>query len=250
MSVFALCGYGVAIGGRRLVGPIDLDIAAGQCVALVGESGSGKSLTAMTPFGLSAGTGSGGAMLCDERLDPGDLAGLRRARARHCGFIFQQPLAAMTPHQRVGALLTEAAMQAGGTRPGPAALAAMLTEVGLGEVGLTSGADWLGRYPHQLSGGERQRVCIAAALAHNPALLIADEPTTALDAVLRREIMALLDELRARRGLAMLLVSHDLASVAAHADVVVVMQAGAVVESGPAAALIDAPTTPYGRALR
>ena len=244
MSIFALSNYSVMIGDKRIVDNLSLDIDAGQIVALAGASGSGKSMTAMTPFGLSAGHGEGSAM-----LDGAQLTGLAehrmaRLRAAKTGFIFQQPLTAMTPHRTVRQHVEEAAMQAGGARPSKADLIAML-----GRVGLTDPASKLRQFPHRLSGGERQRVLIACATAHQPKLLIADEPTSALDASLRRDIMDLLTGLCREDGMAMLLVSHDLASVERDADQLLLLQEGRVEEQGAAAAIAAAPASEYGRIL-
>ena len=244
MSIYTLDALSVEIDGQRLVRDIGLSIGEGECVALAGESGSGKSLTSMAPFGLSAGTAIGSAVLLGTQLVGIGETALRAQRAHHVGFVFQQPLTALTPHLTAGKLLTEAACQAGASRPTRAALAAML-----GRVGLTRPDEMLDQYPHRLSGGERQRLCIAMAIAHKPQLLVADEPTSALDAALRREILDLIDRLRAEEGMAVLLVSHDLAGVERHADRLLVLKDGALVESGPARALVSAPVTDYGRAL-
>lgn len=234
----------IDIGGRRLVEHVSFSVAEGECVALVGESGSGKSLSCLTPFGLAPARAQGSA-----RLDGVELCGtaeqdLRILRARRVGFIFQQPLTSLTPHLTIGAQLMEAACQAGAPRPSRRALAAMLERVGIDQAD-----ERLDAYPHRLSGGQRQRVMIAAATAHQPGLLVADEPTTALDASLQHEIMTLIDQLRHDHGLGVLLVSHDLAAVAGHADQIIVMRGGRVVENGPAARLLVRPQTEYSRAL-
>ena len=242
MNVYAVDDLCISIDGKVLVEGLSFSIAAGECVALVGESGSGKSLSSLTPFGLSPGLAKGSARLNGVELCGMSEAKLRPFRARSVGFIFQQPLSALTPHLTIGAQLIEAACQAGAPRPSRDVLAAMLTRVGL-----TDGHETLNQFPHRLSGGQRQRVMIAAAIAHGPALLIADEPTTALDASLRGEIMALIDELRVEQGLAVLLVSHDLHSVARHADHIVVMREGRMIESG--SNLITNPQADYTRAL-
>jgi ABC-type glutathione transport system ATPase component len=244
VSVYEAAGLNIAIAGRTLVENVSFTIEAGQCVALVGESGSGKSLTCMTPFGLSAGVASGSAQLDGQELCGLNEAGLRQLRARGTGFVFQQPLTALTPHLKIGQQLTEAAMQAGGVRPSRSELAAMLERVGLMQAD-----ERLDQYPHRLSGGQRQRVMIAAAIAHRPKLLIADEPTTALDASLRHEVMDLIDRLRVEQGLAVLLVSHDLATVRGHADQIIVMRHGKIVEAGAAAAVLDHPVQDYTQAL-
>lgn len=244
MTLYCAEHLAIGIDGRRLVEDISFTIAAGECVALVGESGSGKSLTCLAPFGLTPARVNGSARLLGEELCNSDEHGLRGLRARAAGFIFQQPLTSLTPHMRIGAQLSEAAMQAGGARPSRAALATMLDRVGIDRA-----AERLDAYPHQLSGGQRQRVMIAAATAHRPRLLIADEPTTALDASLRHEIMGLIDELRAEQGLGVLLVSHDLAGVAAHADQIIVMRGGQVIEQGAASTITERPVQAYTRAL-
>ncbi|WP_017672446.1 ABC transporter ATP-binding protein [Blastomonas sp. AAP53] len=244
MSLYRLESLSVAIGGRVLVRDVSLEIAPGECVALAGASGSGKSLTSLSPFGLSAGRIGGSAVLDGKELAGLDEAALRAVRRDTVGFVFQQPLTALTPHLTSAQHLAECAMQAGGPRPDRAALGDMLDAVGLADP-LTK----LKRYPHQLSGGERQRLMIACAIAHGPRLLIADEPVSALDAHLRGEIMALLTRLRRETGMGLLLVSHDLASLEHHADRVLVMQEGHVVEAGAAQMIAHAPQHAYSQAL-
>jgi len=177
-------------------------------------------------------------------LGGADSAQIRDVRRRLAGFIFQQPLTALTPHLAVGTQLQEATMQAGAARPSRRELVRKLERVGLSRAD-----ERLDQFPHRLSGGERQRVMIAAAIAHDPKLLIADEPTSALDASLRGEIMTLLDELRAETGLGLLLVSHDLASVEGHADQLVVMDKGRVVERGLASQVLASAVEDYTRRL-
>ena len=244
MSVYAAQRLGISIAGVSLVRDLSFTIAAGECVALVGESGSGKSLTCMTPFGLSAGIATGSAILDGEELCGRSEADLRKIRAAKAGFIFQQPLTALTPHLTIGRQLAEAAVQSGASKPPRAGLAAMLARVGLPDPD-----ERLDQFPHRLSGGQRQRVMIAAAMAHGPKLLIADEPTTALDANLRKGIMTLIDDLRREEGLAVLLVSHDLASVRDHADKIIVMRSGEMVEAAPAPVLFGSPKADYTKAL-
>ena len=244
MTIFTADHLAITIAGRTVVHDISFDIAAGRCVALVGASGSGKSQTCMAPFGLSPGQASGSARLLGEELVGAGEKALRALRGRHVGFVFQQPLTALTPHLTIGAQLREAWMQAGAAAPTRAEMAAALDRVELDRP-----EERLRQYPHRLSGGQRQRALIAIAIAHRPKLLIADEPTTALDAPLRAGIMALLDRLRAEDGLAVLLVSHDLVSVADHADVAVVLQHGRVEEVGPAPMVLRNPQSDYARAL-
>jgi ABC-type glutathione transport system ATPase component len=234
----------VRIGDAQIVDGLSFAIAPGEILALAGASGAGKSMTAMTPFGLSAGHASGSAMLNGAQLIGMDEDRLRFIRAQHTGFVFQQPLTALTPHRDVAAALKEAAMQAGGDAPDKDAMIEMLNAVGLARP-----HEKLAQYPHQLSGGERQRVLIAAALAHGPKLLIADEPVSALDATLRGEIMRLLTGLCRSRNMGMLLVSHDLAGIEHHADRLLLLEQGKLREGGMARDLARNPQSAYGKRL-
>jgi ABC-type glutathione transport system ATPase component len=234
----------VAIGDTCIVKDISFTLAPGEIVALAGASGAGKSLSAMTPFGLTAGKASGSAKLDGAELVGLGEAQLRPIRATKLGFVFQQPLTALTPHRSVAAHLIEAVMQAGGPKPEKAAMVAMLESVGLARA-----EERLAQYPHRLSGGERQRVLIAAALAHGPRYLIADEPVSALDAALRGEIMALLVRLCRERGMAMLLVSHDLAGIEHYADRLLLLDQGILVEAGSASQIALQPKSDYGKRL-
>ncbi|MEP2103677.1 MAG: ABC transporter ATP-binding protein [Parasphingorhabdus sp.] len=234
----------IQIDGRQLVEGVNISVETGKCTAIIGESGSGKSLSCLTPFGLTPGAALGSIKLDGIVLTGADADQMRKARSQLTGFVFQQPLTALTPHLTIGAQLQEAAAQAG-----PARLSRNELAEKLKRVGLSRADERLDQFPHRLSGGERQRVMIAAAIAHRPKLLIADEPTSALDASLRGEIMALLDELREEQGLAMLLVSHDLASMEGHSDDLIVMDQGRVVESGPTADVIANPQKDYTKRL-
>ncbi|HWL48165.1 MAG TPA: ABC transporter ATP-binding protein, partial [Sphingomonadaceae bacterium] len=244
MSIYAVERLTVCAGARAIVNDVSFALGRGECVALVGGSGSGKSQTCLAPFGLSPLAAHGSARLGGAELIGVDPRRLRAMRAREAGFVFQQPMTALTPHLKIGAQLAEAWRQAGAARPSRSALAGLLDRVGLPRAD-----ERLDQYPHRLSGGERQRVMIAAAIAHRPALLVADEPTSALDAELRHAILALLDRLRAEDGLALLLVSHDLAGLAAHADRVVVLNEGTMAEQGEAEAVLGRPNAAYTRAL-
>lgn len=234
----------VNIGGASIVSGIDFSIAPGEIVALAGASGAGKSMSAMTPFGLTAATAAGSARLDGDELIGMNEAQLRPIRAAKLGFVFQQPLTALTPHRNVLAHIIEAVCQAGAPRPSKQAITDMLTRVGL-----TNPTLRLAQYPHQMSGGERQRLLIAMAIAHRPKLLIADEPVSALDAALRKEVMALLTRLCREDGMAMLLVSHDLAGIEAHADRLLLLENGRVAEAGTARDVALSPTSDYGKRL-
>jgi ABC-type glutathione transport system ATPase component len=241
---YKVTNLSVRIGDTTIVEDISFTLSPGEIVALAGASGAGKSMSAMTPFGLSAGVASGSAILDGAELVGLSEQDLSRVRAGKLGFIFQQPLTALTPHRTVRQHLVEAAMQAGGPRPDKAEMVAMLQAVGLSRPD-----ERLAQFPHRLSGGERQRVLIAAALAHRPRYLIADEPVSALDAALRGEIMVLLVRLCRERNMAMLLVSHDLAGIEHHADRLLLLDKGRVAETGPAMLLATAPASDYGRRL-
>ncbi|RED16241.1 ATP-binding cassette domain-containing protein [Parasphingopyxis lamellibrachiae] len=244
MSVYTVDGLHVRIDGELVVEDVGFAVGAGECVALAGASGSGKSQSCLAPFGLSPGIPAGSARLGKTELIGADPATLRQIRGKDVGFVFQHPLTALTPHLTIGAQLSEAWRQGGAPPPSRSDMIAALDRVGLDEP-----ENRLDQFPHRLSGGQRQRALIGMAIAHRPKLLIADEPVSALDASLRAEIMALLDTLRREDGLALLLVSHDLAAIGRHADRLVMLRGGRVEESGPAARHLAAPTSAYGREL-
>jgi ABC-type glutathione transport system ATPase component len=236
---------------RELVHGVDLDIARGERVGLIGESGSGKSLTAYAMLGLLdeglSATGEiridgvpGNVLTSDERT-------LSKARGRTASIVFQEPMTALNPLMKVGDQVAEALLWHGTARSRSAARAAA-TEL-LARVRLPDPARAAGSYPHQLSGGQRQRVVLAIALANDPALLICDEPTTALDVTVQAQVLELVSELVRASGTALLFISHDLAVVASMADRVVVMRNGEIVEQGPTAQVLGAPRHPYTRAL-
>ncbi|GAA2682043.1 ABC transporter ATP-binding protein [Streptomyces lunalinharesii] len=231
---------------RPVLDGVDLTVTAGETVALVGESGSGKTLTSrsvlrlLPPGAVAEGriTVAGADVLT---LTPRQL---RTLRAGTAAMIFQDPRAAINPLRRIGDFLTES-LRLNAKTPAAAAeerAGAMLEAVGLPPA-------LLRRYPSQVSGGMLQRVMIAAALMGEPALLLADEATTALDVVSQAEIVALLTDLRARFGTGLLFVTHDLGLAAAISDRVCVMYAGRIVESAPAGALFARPRHPYTAAL-
>lgn len=241
--IYAVDGLMATIGGQHILSGVSFSLDAGECVALVGASGSGKTTTAFAPFGLLPAMAGGSARLESEELIGRSGTTLRRLRAR-AGFVFQQPATALAPHLTIGAQLAEAWRQTGAPRPTHEELVALLAEVGLDEP-----ERLLAAYPHRLSGGQRQRAMIACAIAHRPALLVADEPTSALDAPLRAGIMRLFDRLRQTRGLALLLVSHDLPAVAGHATRALLLDNGHVVEAGDARTVLTYPVSREGRAL-
>ena len=216
-----------------LVHGINVPLVPGQCTALVGESGSGKSLTALAVMDL---------------LPKGLYAeghGLTEARSLRRAMVFQEPMTALNPTMRVGAQIVEAAVARGATSTDAHATAlAWMKRVHIPEVETS-----FRKYPHQLSGGQRQRIMIAMAMVQEPQLLIADEPTTALDHAVAHEILALLRDLQHETGMAMLFISHDLDAVAAVADHIVVLQKGRVVESAAAEGLLKRPTHPYTQGL-
>lgn len=236
------------LGTRALVDGVCLDLQAGQTLALVGESGSGKTLTALALMGLADGLKISGSALLDGReLLQNSEQDWQRLRGRELALVFQEPMTALNPVLRVGVQLAEALAQ---RSPGASAAQRQTQVLALlAEVELPEPARIARSWPHQLSGGQRQRVLIAMALAAQPRVLLADEPTTALDASLRVQMLQLIDRLRQRHGMAVLLISHDLPLVRGFADRVAVMTAGQVVEQGPTAAVLGAPQHPYTRAL-
>ncbi|MET9400816.1 ABC transporter ATP-binding protein [Kitasatospora sp. NPDC002965] len=231
---------------RPVLAGVDLTVGARETVALVGESGSGKSLTSRSVLGLlPAGAATEGTV----RVGGDDVLTmtpeqLRRLRTGTAAMIFQDPRAAINPLRRLGDFLTESVRLNGGLSA--EAATARATEM-LDAVGLP--ASVLGRYPGQVSGGMLQRVMIAAALMGDPALILADEPTTALDVTSQAEVVALLGDLQERFGTGLLFVTHDLGLAAAIGDRVYVMYAGRIVETGPAEALFARPRHPYTAAL-
>jgi len=232
--------------GTRLLHGISLSVAPGETVGLVGESGSGKSLTARTVLGLTPDRAEiGGSVSVDGRspLAPASLRSIRRSDA---AMVFQDPRAGINPMRTIGDHLTEALrLNEGWSR---ARARARATEL-LTDVRLPSPASLLDRHPHELSGGMLQRVMIAGALTTSPRLLVCDEPTTALDVTTQAEIVQVLRELCAERGMGMLFITHDLNLAGSLCDRLVVMKDGAVVEEGPALEVLRAPQAEYTRRL-
>jgi oligopeptide/dipeptide ABC transporter ATP-binding protein len=238
-------------GGRFLaVDGVSFTLDRGETLALVGESGSGKSLTSLALLRLVPPPGRierGSAI----RLGDTEVLGLegealRRIRGRRIGMIFQDPMTSLNPVFTVADQISE------GIRAHFKVSKAEARERSLRllqEVGIPDASSRLDSYPHQLSGGMRQRVMIAIALAAEPEILVADEPTTALDVTVQAQILEVLDRLRESRGMAVLLISHDLGIVAGRADRVAVMYAGQIVEEAPTARLFEAPSHPYTQGL-
>ncbi|MEU6998766.1 ABC transporter ATP-binding protein [Nonomuraea sp. NPDC046570] len=235
-------------GMRTVIHDVSLDIRAGEAVALVGESGSGKSMTTRAVMRLLP---QGARLSGDIRFDgvsiPAmDRRALRGWRATRVGMVFQDPRAHINPVRTIGDFLVEGVMLDGRLSASRARerISPLMRAVGIADVDRR-----LGQYPHELSGGLLQRVMIAAALSTEPELLLADEPTTALDVTTQEEVVAIIDELRRERGLAMLFITHDLDLAAAVCDSIAVMYAGSIVEerkTGPSG--LD-PSHPYAKGL-
>ncbi len=228
---------------------VGFDLAAGGSLGVVGESGSGKSALAMSLLRLlpSGGVLVGGtARFAGDDLATMSDRTLRRIRGRRVAVVFQDPMTSLNPYMRVGAQVAEPLV----AHLGLGRRAARMRAVALLEsVGIPEPARSAGKFPHELSGGQRQRVMIAMALACDPELLIADEPTTALDVTVQAQVLALIRRERERRGMALILISHNLAVVAGMCDRVAVMYGGRMVETGAADAIFREARHPYTRGL-
>ena len=236
----------------RAVDGVDLDVRHGECLGVVGESGSGKSVAFASIMGLVRPPGrieDGSIRFEGHELTTLAPRAMRRLRGREIAMTFQDALTALNPAFTIGSQITESMVADGDTsrsrRNGAREQAIEMMTL----VGIPDAARRLSDYPHQFSGGMRQRIMIAIALACRPKLLIADEPTTALDVTIQAQVLDLIAEIRDRLGMSVVIITHDLGVVAEHCHRVVVMYAGQVVETGPTDKVIAAPLHPYTRGL-
>ena len=248
LTIDRLCAK-LTANGARLLSNISLGVAAGEVHGLVGMSGAGKSMIAQAVLGVlppAVRVTSGSIRFSGTEIVGLSRLGMRELLARGIALIPQDPLTALNPTRRIEAQMTDV-MRA---RLGLDAKAARLRALSLlEEVQIREPASVLRRFPHEISGGQRQRVLIAIAFACNPKLIVADEPTTALDVTVQKQILRLIHELRSKHGTAILLVTHDLGVVAKICDSLSVMHAGVIVEQGAVADVIAAPAHPFTRAL-
>ena len=240
--------YATPDGVIGAVNEFTLTVHQGECIGIVGESGAGKSQSFLAVMGLLA---SNATVRGSAKLEGRELAGrpardLNEVRGSRLAMIFQDPMTSLTPHMKVGEQIAESLIRHRGLSRSEARQRALDL---LTRVHVSDAARRLDQYPHELSGGMRQRVMIAVALACDPVMLIADEPTTALDVTIQAQILALLAELKRDQGMAMVLVTHDLGVVAGVADRVAVMYGGRVVELGSVRSILKGPQHPYTEAL-
>src|SRR6266705_2042917 len=247
MSLLEVRGLSIDFGSRRVVDRASFTLDAGQKLALVGESASGKTVTALSLLRLiETARLSGEIRFQGKEVLKMSAAELHQMRGSDIAMIFQEPMTALNPIYTVGDQIVESIelhTDLRGAQAFAEAVAAMR------RVGIDEPERRARSYPHQLSGGQRQRAMIAMALACNPKLLIADEPTTALDVAIRMQILELLEDLRAHAGMALLLITHDLNLVRRFADRVAVMERGVMVEQGQTAQVLGRPQHPYTRKL-
>jgi peptide/nickel transport system ATP-binding protein len=240
--------FPTANGTVRAVRGVDLEVARGETLGVVGESGSGKSVTFLAALGLLPRSAmvSGSALVGDTELVGADRATLRSVRGKRVAMIFQDPLSALNPVQRIGHQIVEMIRS---HQPMDKRAAHERAIDLLDQVGIPQARDRARQYPHEFSGGMRQRVMIAMAIANDPEVLIADEPTTALDVTVQAQILELLGSLQRDRGMSMVMITHDLGVVARVADRVQVMYAGRVVERGDAMDVFASASHPYSHGL-
>ena len=232
-------------GTLRAIDDISFDIAPGEILGVVGESGAGKSLTGAAIIGLLEPPGriAGGQIVLEgQRIDNLDFDAMRHIRGRRIGAIFQDPLTSLNPLNTVGAQLTETILA---HLPVSAKEARARAISLLQDTGIPAAAERIDHYPHQFSGGMRQRVVIALALAAEPKLIVADEPTTALDVSIQAQIITLLKNICKQRGAAVMLITHDMGVIAETCDRVAVLYAGRIAEIGPVHEVINHPAHPY-----
>ncbi len=249
MTLLSVQNLSLAAAGKRLVDNISFAVAAGETLAIVGESGSGKTLSALAVLDLlppGIMRGGGGVVLDGIDVTSASMAQKQKLRGGIAGIIFQEPMSSLNPLQRIGKQIAEAMLLHG--KFSRATLRTRVIDV-LKEVGLSDAEHRLDDYPHRLSGGQRQRVMIAIALANNPKLLIADEPTTALDVTLEKQILDLIAREQKARGLGVLLITHDLGLVRSYADRVLVLDHGRAVETNTAEQLFANPSHSQTRRL-
>ncbi len=248
LDVQGLCvAFPTRRGVLRALDQVSLSIAPGEILGVVGESGAGKSLTGAAIIGLLEPPGriSGGQILLDgKRIDNLPYDQMRRIRGRQIGAVFQDPLTTLNPLYTVGRQLTETMQVHLGLSDRDARARAVTW---LQDVGIPGAAERVDAYPHEFSGGMRQRVVIALALCAEPRLVIADEPTTALDVSIQAQVIGLLRRLAREHGTAIMLVTHDMGVIAETADRVAVMYAGRVIEVGAVGAVVHRPAHPYNR---
>ncbi|MEC8036797.1 MAG: ABC transporter ATP-binding protein, partial [Pseudomonadota bacterium] len=248
MTLLAIDGLSLSIRGTPILRDLSFGIEAGEILGVIGESGSGKSLTALSIMQLLPGGSQsrGRVLFAGQDLAAAAEPDLCAVRGRDIGMVFQEPITALNPLQTIGQQVAETIRIHDGASPQQALEQA---EAVLAQCELPAAQVPMSRYPHQLSGGQRQRVVIAMAIAMRPRLLIADEPTTALDVTTQAEILALLQRLVAEEGMALMLITHDLAVAASLADRILVMHDGAVVEQAPTPALLKARAHPHTQLL-
>ena len=250
MSILEVHDLEVAFGSIAPLSGVSFSVAKGETLGIVGESGSGKSLSAMGVMGLlplAGGRITAGSILFDgQELTTLPESEYRQLRGGRIGLITQNPMTSLDPLQKIGPQVDAVSMLHLGLRRAQARARTVET---LGTLRIPEPALICERYPHQMSGGMKQRIVIAMALAADPDVLVADEPTTALDVTVQAQIIRLLDDLVKQRDLALVLITHDMSVVAQTCDKVVVMYAGRVVEQGTVSAIFDAPQHPYTQAL-
>lgn len=240
--------FRTADGPVEAVSGLRFGLDAGESLGIVGESGSGKSQTVLAALGLldTNGSATGSVRFNGQEILNQAPEVLNQIRGRQIGMIFQDPMTSLNPHLKVSTQMTEVLeLHQGMDRKAALRRAIEMLEM----VQITDAAQRVNRYPHEFSGGMRQRVMIAMALLCKPSLLIADEPTTALDVTVQAQILKLLDELRAETGAALILITHDLGIVAGHCDRAVVMQKGVICEQGDVHSLFTQPRDTYTQKL-